>query len=82
MLRDRFEPITEAPDEAIAAGIAINGLPIVRSEPDIAADCSRNVIGGEVAFITIAKDISSFRTAVLEKLVTEIAQVGAQSRSG
>ena len=75
-------PVTEARDEAIAAGIAINGLPIVRSEPDIAAYCSRNVIGGEAAFITVAKDISSFHTAVLEKFVTEIAQVGAQSRSG
>jgi hypothetical protein len=75
-------PVTEARDEAIAAGITINDLPIVRSEPDIAAYYSRNVIGGEAAFITVAKDISSFHTALLEKFVTEIAQVGAQSRSG
>lgn len=75
-------PVTEARDEAIAAGIAINGLPIVRSELDIATYYSRNVIGGEAAFITVAKDISSFHTAVLEKFVTEIAQAGAQSRSG
>ena len=58
-------PVTDARDEAIAAGIAINGLPIVRSEPDIAAYYSRNVIGGEAAFITVAKDISSFHTALL-----------------
>ena len=75
-------PVTEARDEAIAAGIAINGLPIVRCEPDIAAYYSHNVIGGEAAFVTIARDISSFHIAVLEKFVTEIAQVGAQSRSG
>ena len=75
-------PVTEARDEAVAAGIKINGLPIVRSEPDIATYYSRNVIGGEAAFITIAKDISSFHTAELEKFVTEIAQVGAQSHSG
>jgi hypothetical protein len=75
-------PVTEARDEAIAAGIAINGLPIVRSEPDIATYYSQNVIGGDAAFITVAKDISSFHTAVLEKFVTEIAQVGAQSHSG
>jgi Protein of unknown function (DUF1194) len=75
-------PATEARDEAIAAGKATNGLPIVRSEPDIAAYYSRNVIGGEAAFITVAKDILSFHTAVPEKFVTEIAQVGAQSRSG
>jgi hypothetical protein len=75
-------PITEARDEAIAAGIAIDGLPIVRSEPDIATYYSRNVIGGEAAFITVAKGISGFHTTELEKFVTEIAQVGAQSRSG
>jgi hypothetical protein len=75
-------PVTEARDEAIAAGIAINGLPIVRGDPDIAAYYSRNVIGGDAAFVTIARGISSFHTAVLEKFVTEIALVGAQSRSG
>ena len=75
-------PVTEARNEANAASIAINGLPIVRSEPDTAAYYSRNFIGGGAAFITIAKDISSFHTAVLEKFVTEIAQAGAQSRSG
>jgi hypothetical protein len=75
-------PVTEARDEAIAAGIAINGLPIVRSEPDIADYYSRNVIGGQAAFVTVARDLSSFHTAVLEKFVTEIALVGTQSRSG
>ena len=58
-------PVTEARDAAIAAGIAINGLPIVRREPDIAAYYSRNVIGGDFAFVTIARAVSSFHTAVL-----------------
>ena len=75
-------PVAEARDEAIAAGIATNGLPIVRREPDIAGDYSRTVIGGDSAFLTIATDVSSFHTAVLEKFATEIALVGAQSRSG
>lgn len=75
-------PVTEARDEAIAAGVTINGLPIIRDEPNIATYYSRNVIGGEAAFITVARDISSFHTAVLEKFVAEIAQIGAQSRSG
>jgi hypothetical protein len=74
--------VTEARDEAIAAGITINGLPIVRNEPDIASYYSQNVIGGNAAFVTVAKDITSFHTAVLEKFVTEIAQVGALGRSG
>jgi hypothetical protein len=69
-------------DPSRRRGIAIDGLPILRSEPDIATCYSRNVIGGEAAFITVAKDISGFHTDELEKFVTEIAQVGAQSRSG
>jgi uncharacterized protein DUF1194 len=75
-------PITEAREEAVAAGIAINGLPIVRREPDIAGYYSRNVIGGDSAFLLIATDVSSFHTAGLEQFVTEIALVGAKSRSG
>ena len=42
----------------------------------------RNFIGAEAEFVTIAKNISSFHTPALEKFVTEIAQFGAQSRSG
>ena len=64
-----------------AVDIAL-GLPIVRREPDIAGYYSRTVIGGDSAFLTIATAVSSFHTAVLEKFVTEIALVGAQSRSG
>ena len=73
-------PVTEARDEAIAAGIAINGLPIVRSEPNIVDYYVRNVIGGNAAFVSVARDISSFNSAVLEKFVTEIAQVDAPTR--
>jgi hypothetical protein len=64
---------TVARDEAIAAGITINGLPIVRGEAQIAAYYSENVVGGPGAFVTVAQDIASFRTAVLRKLITEIA---------
>lgn len=74
--------VTEARDEAIAAGITINGLPIVHREPDIAAYYADNVIGGESAFVTVAWDLGSFHTAVLEKFVAEIAQVDARSCLG
>ena len=65
--------VMEARDEAVSAGIRINGLPIVREEPNIAAYYTRNVIGGPAAFVTVATDIGSFHSAVLEKFVTEIA---------
>jgi hypothetical protein len=74
--------VTEARDEAIAAGITSNGLPIVHLEPDIATYYSGNVIGGEAAFVTVARDIGSCHTAVLEESVAEIAQVDARSCLG
>lgn len=66
-------PVTQARDEAVAAGMTINGLPIIRSEPDIVAYYVRNVIGGLGSFVTIVKDTTSFHTSVLEKFVAEIA---------
>ena len=40
------------------------------------------LIDGTSAARQFARDNSSFHTAVLENFVTEIAQIGAQSRSG
>jgi hypothetical protein len=65
--------VRDARDDAIAANVTINGLPIVRGEPNIAAYYEKNVIGGPGAFITVARDLESFRVTVLRKLVTEIA---------
>ncbi len=65
--------VTEARDAAVAAGIRINGLPIVRQNADIAAYYAENVIGGPAAFVVVAADITSFHAAVLRKLVVEIA---------
>jgi len=61
---------------------AVNGLPIAPSESNIAPYYCRNSIGGEAAFITVAKTILSFRIAAPEKSAPEIAQVGLQNRSG
>lgn len=65
--------VTQARDEAVAAGITINGLPIIRAEPGIAAYYARNVVGGADSFVTVAKDMTSFYAAVLEKFVAEVA---------
>lgn len=65
--------VTDARDDAVAAGVRINGLPIVSREPNIAAYYAQNVIGGAAAFIVVAADMASFHVAVLRKLVTEIA---------
>jgi hypothetical protein len=68
-------PVTEARDAAVAAGITINGLPIIEAEPDLEAYYRDNVIGGLDCFLVVARDSSSFGAAVLRKLLVEIAGI-------
>lgn len=65
--------VTQARDAAIAAGITINGLPIVRQEADIEAYYRTNVIGGEGAFVEVARGLDSFPLAIQRKMCSEIA---------
>src|SRR5712692_11346906 len=75
---NRGRPVTLARDEAIAAGIGINGLPILALEPDLDRYYQDNVIGGPGAFVVVARDYETFGEAILKKLITEIAAVGGQ----
>jgi hypothetical protein len=70
---NRGRPVRLARDEAVAAGIGINGLPILALEPDLDRYYQDNVIGGPSAFVVAAKDFETFGEAILKKLVTEIA---------
>lgn len=66
-------PVTAARDDAVAAGITINGLPITEVEPDLAAYYRANVIGGPDCFLLVADSIDSFAAAILRKLLVEVA---------
>ncbi len=74
-------PSEQARDEAVAAGITINGLPIVNDRPTFGRMPAlpldeyfgRNVIGGPGAFLIVAEDFEAFGTAVRRKLIREIA---------
>lgn len=74
-------PVEAARDEAVAKGIVINALAILRPGGGIAArggqplaDHYREaVIGGPGAFVEIADESRSFREAVRRKIVNEIA---------
>lgn len=70
---NRGRPASEARNEAIAAGIGINGLPILTIEPDLDSYYRDNVIGGPGAFVIAAKDFETFGEAILKKLIAEIA---------
>ena len=43
---NRGRPVTQARDEAVRAGMTINGLPILALEPDLDRYYFDNVIGG------------------------------------
>lgn len=74
-------PVEESRDEAVRAGVVINGLPIVNERPGfgwltrgmLEQHYRERVIGGPGAFIVIAGTFETFGAAVLRKLVREIA---------
>ena len=57
---------------AIAAGITINGLPILTDEPDLDRYYNAEVIGGPGAFTVPAASHVDFAGAILAKLIQEI----------
>jgi hypothetical protein len=64
---------TYARDEAVAAGITINGLTILNDEPLLDRYYFANVIGGAGSFVIATSDYETFATAILSKLIREIA---------
>ena len=84
---NRGRSVTQARDEAVRAGVGINGLPILALEPDLDRYYQDNVIGGPGAFVIAAKDFETFGEAILKKLIAEIAGVdpkvsGARAYAG
>ncbi len=78
---NRGRPVEAARDQAIATGITINGLPMVNNRPNPwggpAAELDRyfeeKVIGGPGAFLMVTTDYTAFASAILSKLLLEIA---------
>ena len=81
--------VTLARDEAVAAGVTINGLVILSDRPmawnpehtnppgGLANYYRSNVVGGPGAFVTVAENFNSFGQAILKKLIAEIAELPA-----
>jgi hypothetical protein len=70
---NRGRPARDARDEAVQAGVVINGLPILTLEPDLDEFYRQNVIGGPGAFVVAVKSYEEFAAALRSKLITEIA---------
>jgi hypothetical protein len=66
-------PVQKARDDAVAAGVTINGLPILTIEPDLDQHYQNAVVGGEGAFVVAVKSDTDFADAIVKKLIAEIA---------
>lgn len=78
--------VTLARDEALAAGVTINGLVILSDRPmawnpehtnppgGLPNYFRTNVIGGPGAFVIVAENFDSFGQAIVKKLIAEIAE--------
>jgi hypothetical protein len=72
---NRGRPATFARDDAVRAGVTVNGLPIMALEPHLDRYYWNNVIGGPGSFMVTAQSYETFGEAVLKKLITEIADL-------
>jgi hypothetical protein len=72
--------VRRARDEAVAADVVINGLPILAWEPNLDEYYKENVIGGPGAFMVVAQSFDTFADAILKKMINEIARNGGSRR--
>jgi len=86
-------PVLDARDEAVAAGITINGLAIINQKPNpgyfahtqppegLPEYYRQNVTGGPGAFLLVVQDFSTFGEAMTQKLISEIAAIRQPQRA-
>jgi len=77
--------VLDARNEAVQAGITINGLAIINEHPNpgyfahtqppegLPEYYRQNVIGGPASFLLVVQDFSSFGQAITQKLISEVA---------
>lgn len=70
---NRGRAAADARDEAVQAGVVINGLPILAVEPFLDQYYWTNVIGGPNAFVIAVESYEAFAEAVLKKLIIEVS---------
>lgn len=70
---NRGRAAANARDEAVGAGVVINGLPILMVEPFLDQYYWNNVVGGPNAFVIAVESDEAFAEAVLKKLIIEVS---------
>jgi len=78
--------VTELRDQAVAAGVTVNGLVILSENPlpwnpehtnppgGLDNYYRNNVIGGPGAFVMVAQNFNSFGRAIIAKMIAEVSQ--------
>src|SRR5439155_13936108 len=85
--------VTEARDDAIAAGVTINAMAIINTQANpgyafhtqppggLPKYFEENVIGGPGAFLLKVDNFESFAAAITRKMVTEIAATASPGQT-
>jgi len=68
-------------DEMVAAGIVINGLAILKTEPWLSSYYDQYVVGGPGGFLVQIEDFPSFAQAMQQKLLAEVAAAQPERRA-
>lgn len=69
--------IADARKRAEAAGITVNGLPIMADDPALESYYREKVITGADAFVEPARDFGDYGRAIKEKLLRELRPIGS-----
>ncbi len=71
------EPVDAVRDELAAAGVTVNGLPILEGDEQATLEAwyREHVIGGPSAFLVPAHGFADFERAMRRKFVTEISEL-------
>ena len=78
---NRGRPASDARDEAVRAGVSINGLPILVLEPFLDQYYWSNVVGGPNAFVIAVDSYQAFAAAVFKKLIIEVSAGPSEIRT-
>jgi hypothetical protein len=68
-------------DEMVAAGIVINGLAILKTEPWLSSYYDQYVVGGPGGFLMQVEDFTTFAAAMQQKLLAEVAAARVERRA-
>jgi len=74
---NRGREVSTARDDAVFAGITINGVAILNEEPQLDVYYKAFVVGGNGAFALAAHDYADFQDVIVKKLVREVTTIAS-----